>query len=192
MHETPLVDFHKKHAARLVEFAGWEMPIMYTGIKEEHIHTREHCSLFDVSHMGRLYLSGDRCAEFLDRICTRQIGNMVAGQSRYSHVCKEDGGILDDVIVSRMEDRFLIVCNASNREKIVAWLNGHRGESGVELDDQTFATAMAAVQGPQAMELLKRALPLPLDDLKRYHFKSGSIMGVGFVIARSGYTGEDG
>ncbi len=192
MQQTPLMKLHAKHGARLVDFAGWQMPITYRGIKEEHLHTRAHCSVFDVSHMGRLYLTGDRAAEFLDQICTRRIDNMNVGQSRYSHICREDGGILDDVIVSRMEDRFLVVCNASNRDKIVAWLNQHRGDFRVDLVDRTAETAMAALQGPESMELIKRIVPLPLDDLKRYHFKAGSVMGAEYYIARSGYTGEDG
>lgn len=192
MQQTPLIDFHKQQGARLVDFAGWEMPIQYTGIREEHQHTRTAASLFDVSHMGRLYLSGARTAEFLDRVCTRRIDNMSVGQSRYSHVCKEDGGILDDVIVSKLDDEYLVVCNASNREKIVAWFDQHRGEFDVEMDDRTLATAMVAIQGPQAFELVNKLLPIEIGDLKRYHFKAGSLFGANYFVARSGYTGEDG
>ena len=193
MLQTPLIDFHKAHNARLVDFAGWEMPIQYTGIREEHHHTRTAASLFDVSHMGRLYLSGKGTDRFLDHVCTRRIDNMTAGQSRYSHVCKEDGGILDDVIVSKLaDDQFLVVCNASNRTKIVNWFNRYRGDFQVELDDRTRETAMAAVQGPKALELVNTILPIELGDLKRYHFKAGSLFGASYFIARSGYTGEDG
>ena len=192
MLQTPLVDFHQKNNARLVDFAGWEMPIMYRGIKDEHLYTRAHASLFDVSHMGRVHLKGDKTAEFLDYVCTRRIDNMQPGQSRYSHVCKEDGGILDDVIVSRLEDQFLVVCNASNRAKIVAWFDQHRTAFGVELEDRTTETAMAAVQGPEALDVLTKIIPLPIGDLKRYHFVAGSLMGASYYIARSGYTGEDG
>ena len=102
MHKTPLNDFHRERGARLVEFAGWEMPVVYTGIKEEHAYTREHCSLFDISHMGRIEVLGDGAEAFLQRVCTRNVGGMKVGLSRYTHICREDGGILDDVIVSRL------------------------------------------------------------------------------------------
>lgn len=192
MLQTPLIEFHREQNARLVDFAGWEMPIMYSSIREEHAYTRAHGTLFDVSHMGRLEIRGGRAAEFLDCVCTRQIGNMQVGQSRYSHVCRADGGILDDIIVSCLEDHYLVVCNASNREKIVQWFDQHRASFEVELVDRTTETAMAALQGPEVMETMARILPIPLDDLKRYHFKAGSIMGAKYLIARSGYTGEDG
>ena len=194
MLQTPLIDFHRQRGGRLVDFAGWEMPVVYTSIIEEHLWTRQHCSLFDVSHMGRLYLTGPRAAEFLERVCTRRISDMVPGQSRYSHVCREDGGILDDIIVSKLDDagRWLVVCNASNREKIVGWFNQHRTAFGVDMQDQTLETAMAALQGPEALEIVKSIIPMPLDDLKRYHFKAGSVLGVQFFVGRSGYTGEDG
>jgi aminomethyltransferase len=192
MLQTPLIGYHKDQGARLVEFAGWEMPIMYRGIRDEHDWTRQHASLFDVSHMGRLYLRGARTAELLEHVCTRRIGDMAVGQSRYSHVCRADGGILDDIIVSKLDDCFLVVCNASNRDKIVGWLNEHRAAFGVELEDRTLETAMAAVQGPEAIALLDELLPMKVSELKRYHFRSGSVMGVHFFVARSGYTGEDG
>ena len=186
MLQTPLIGYHKDQGARLVEFAGWEMPIMYRGIRDEHDWTRQHASLFDVSHMGRLYLRGARTAELLEHVCTRRIGDMTVGQSRYSHVCRADGGILDDIIVSKLDDCFLVVCNASNRDKIVGWLNEHRAAFGVELEDRTLETAMAAVQGPDAIALLDELLPMKVSELKRYHFRSGSVMGVHFFVARSG------
>ncbi|MBU0640685.1 MAG: glycine cleavage system aminomethyltransferase GcvT [Planctomycetes bacterium] len=192
MHQTPLNAFHRERNARLVDFAGWEMPVVYTSIIEEHHFTRQHCTMFDVSHMGRIEVWGAGDEAFLQKLCTRNVGDMAAGLSRYSHICREDGGILDDVIVSRCEDHYLIVCNASNRTKIVGWLGQHGNEFGVEIRDRTLETAMVAVQGPEALETLGQLLPVGLDDLKRYRFKTGNIMGVEFFIARSGYTGEDG
>ncbi len=193
MYRTPLYDFHVKHSGKLVEFAGWEMPVMYTGIIEEHLATRKGCTMFDVSHMGRLYLNGSQSAELLEGLCTRAVGTMEPGQCRYSHMCKEDGGILDDVIVSRLNDRWLVVCNASNREKIVSWIQRHaRAKKDVRMIDQTMSSAMVAIQGPEAAGLLKKLLPIDLSELKRYRCKFGQYMGVEYVISRTGYTGEDG
>jgi aminomethyltransferase len=192
MLQTPLNAFHRECHARLVEFAGWEMPVMYTSIIDEHNYTRQHCSLFDVSHMGRVEFRGADALAFLERLNTRNIGAAAPGMCRYSHMCKEDGGILDDVIVSRFEDHFLVVCNASNREKLLGWWDRQRRGFNVEIVDHTFETAMVALQGPEAMETMGRLLPIPINDLKRYRFKTGNVMGAEYFIARSGYTGEDG
>jgi aminomethyltransferase len=176
----------------MVDFAGWEMPLMYRGILEEHHHTRSACSVFDVSHMGRLKLTGNGAAALLQLVCTRNVGDQAPGVSRYSHVCREDGGILDDVIVSRYEGHWLVVCNASNREKILNWLQRHAEGKQVEIVDQTIDTAMLAIQGPRTVELAERMLPLDLKSLKRYHFVTGNYIGMTYSIFRSGYTGEDG
>lgn len=199
MLQTPLIGFHRESGARLVDFAGWEMPVVYTSIVEEHQYTRQHASFFDVSHMGRVEFRGPDAAALLEWLCTRNIGGMTVGQCRYSHMCREDGGILDDVIVCRLEDRFLVVCNASNREKLLLWWERQRAGPqplgrpfDVQITDRTLETAMVAIQGPQAVETLDRLLPFPIGDLKRYHFKCGTVLGVPYFIARSGYTGEDG
>ncbi|GMV98118.1 MAG: aminomethyltransferase [Phycisphaerae bacterium] len=176
----------------MVDFAGWEMPLLYTGIIEEHLHTRRAASLFDVSHMGRLELRGKDAEAVLQRVCTRQLADAQPGQSRYSHVCNERGGILDDVIVSRYEDHWLVVCNASNREKIVNWLLRHSAGRDVTLEDQTESTVMVALQGPGVIPALREKLPLPIGDLKRYRFLWGEYLGFSYSIFRSGYTGEDG
>lgn len=192
MRHTPLIEFHRSQGAKLVDFAGWEMPVYYTGLLEEHHYTRNHATFFDVSHMGRVYFSGADAAAFLERLNTRRIGDMKVGQCRYSHMCRDDGGILDDVIVSRLEENWLVVCNASNREKLLGWWQQQLRGADVAIDDQTTKTAMVAIQGPEALETVDRLLPFPVSDLKRYHFKHGSIMGTSYYIARSGYTGEDG
>jgi aminomethyltransferase len=188
---TSLYPIHKSYGARLVGFAGWEMPILYRGISVEHVHTRQYASIFDVSHMGRLELRGPDAEALLERVCTRRIGVAEVGQCKYTHVCNEHGGILDDVIVSRFEEHWLVVCNAANRDKIVAWLRQHAAGREVTITDQTRATAMVAVQGPRVMALAER-LPISLEGLKRYRFRTGSYMGVGYSISRTGYTGEDG
>ncbi|MGD8454664.1 MAG: glycine cleavage system aminomethyltransferase GcvT [Phycisphaerae bacterium] len=192
MLKTALNEFHRQHGARLVEFAGWEMPVVYQGIIEEHVFTREHGTVFDVSHMGRVEFRGEQAEALLQRLATRNVAKLKIGQCGYSHMCKEDGGILDDVIVSRFENHFVVVCNASNREKLLGWFDRQRAGFNVDIKDRTFETAMVALQGPEIMETLGKLLPLPLDDLKRYHARTGQIMGTDVFVARSGYTGEDG
>ena len=192
MLQTPLNAFHREHNARLVDFAGWEMPVMYTSIIDEHNYTREHCTVFDVSHMGRVEFRGPDAPALIERLNTRNIGQAKPGMCRYSHMCRDDGGILDDVIVSCYEDHFLVVCNASNREKLLGWWDQQAAGLNVEIKDRTFDTAMVAIQGPEARETLAKVLPVPLDDLKRYRFKTGTVMGAEYYVARSGYTGEDG
>jgi aminomethyltransferase len=191
---TPFYDFHVSAGARMVDFAGWEMPILYRGIVEEHEHTRKSGSMFDVSHMGRISFSGKQAAALLDRVLTRKISDQKTGQSRYSLVCNEAGGILDDVIVSKDTKNWLVVCNASNRDRIVKHFNEVRRAMDLDVDivDQTTATAMVAIQGPKVIEKLANVLPVDLVGLKRYHFISDSLMLVKFTVFRSGYTGEDG
>jgi aminomethyltransferase len=183
---------HVQLGAKMVEFAGWSMPLMYRGIVAEHRHTRAQCSVFDVSHMGRLKVSGDDSFALLQRVCTRNLEGMEPGLSRYSHVCKENGGVLDDLIVSRFDDCWGIVCNGSNREKILGWLGKHAEGKAVQIEDETFATAMVALQGPAAIEQAKALLPVDLSGVQRYRFTSGVYMMTRYVIYRSGYTGEDG
>lgn len=193
MHKTPLNDFHERMGAKMVEFAGWNMPLLYSGIIEEHQATRNGCTMFDISHMGRIYVSGGDATALLEHLCTRKIDGMELGQSRYSHMCKQDGGILDDLIVSRFaEDRYLVVCNASNRDKIVGWIGSHSQGKDVVIDDQTKSTAMLAIQGPNAAELADELLPDAILKLKRYRFHKAKYIGVDYVCSRTGYTGEDG
>src|SRR5690242_491119 len=136
---TPFYDFHLSHGAKLVDFAGWEMPIMYRSIIDEHEQTRKSGSIFDVSHMGRLYFSGPDAPKFLDKVVTRNITEQKVGQSRYSLVCNEAGGVMDDVIVSRDQKNWLVVCNASNREKLSKYFHDLRHSLGMDFDisDQT-------------------------------------------------------
>lgn len=191
---TPFYDFHVSTGAKLVDFAGWEMPLLYKGIVQEHEHTRNSASIFDVSHMGRLYFSGKDAPAFLNRILTRNVADQKIGQSRYSLVCNEAGGVLDDVIISRDTKNWILVCNASNRQKLLAHFNPLRRDWNLDFDlaDQTEATAMVAIQGPKAIEKLSSVLPVDVANLKRYHFESTSFMLVKLTVFRSGYTGEDG
>ena len=198
--QTVFHDFHIQHNARMVDFAGWDMPLLYknAGIIAEHIHTRTAASIFDVSHMGRVKFTGKDSGAFLSRILTRNIEKSAPGQSMYSLVCNDQGGILDDVIVSRYDaagTHWLMVCNASNREKILAWCETQKAtlKMTVAISDETFDTSMVAIQGPKAVAMLDALLPEPLSSLKRYHFEVQKyMMIVSFSVFRSGYTGEDG
>jgi aminomethyltransferase len=178
----------------MVDFAGWEMPIVYRSIIDEHNQTRNSGSIFDVSHMGRLHFSGPDAQKFLSKVVTRNLADQKVGQSRYSLVCNESGGVLDDVIVSRDAKHWLVVCNASNREKLVKHFNETRRSTGMDLDisDQTEATAMVAIQGPKVLDRVGEILPVDLKSMKRYTFVTDSFMLIKFSVFRSGYTGEDG
>jgi len=192
MLKTPLYQFHVDAGAKMVDFAGWMMPVVYTSIIEEHNWTRSNIGLFDVSHMGRLELTGITAAECLEYLCTREMVNLEPGCTRYCLMCNETGGVLDDLMVSRISDeKFYIVCNASNREKIVAHIEDNL-KPGVSLVDQTLKTAMIAIQGPKVAELIGRLLPGPLSSLPHRCVYVDQMMGIEFVAFRGGYTGEDG
>lgn len=190
--KSPLYDTHIEFGGRMVEFAGWWMPVSFAGITEEHVHTRTACSVFDVSHMGRIKVAGAKAEPFLNYICTRNLLDAEVGRSYYSHVCREDGGVLDDVIVSRYENDWGVVCNGANREKIVGWLNAHSGDFSVTIHDETVATAMLAIQGPKTLELAKGIAGRDFSTLKRYHFSTIEFLGMRISVFRAGYTGEDG
>jgi aminomethyltransferase len=191
---TPFYDFHVSQGGRMVEFAGWEMPIVYRSIIEEHEHTRRSGSIFDVSHMGRMSFTGKDAAAFLDRVLTRNVQQMKVGQSRYSLVCNEAGGTMDDVIVSRDQKNWLLVCNASNREKLNRHFHQVRQSTGLDFDmvDNTEGTAMVAVQGPKVIDRIGNVLPVDVKEMKRYTFVTDSVLLTRFTLFRSGYTGEDG
>jgi aminomethyltransferase len=197
MNKTPLNALHHRAGGRMVDFAGWEMPLLYAGILDEHVHTRTAASLFDVSHMGRLEFEGADAEGMLQRVCTRNVSKLAVGRCGYAHVCNEQGGILDDVIVSRYPSHWLMVCNASNRSKIVEHIKPLMSHHNVTMTDMTTSTCMIAAQGPRAMALLTDGgLPIELPGdpaaLKRYGFVTGSVLGVTFSLFRTGYTGEDG
>ncbi len=192
---TPFNDFHKSAGARMVDFAGWEMPIIYRSIIDEHEQTRKSGSLFDVSHMGRMQFSGKDAAKFLSKVATRKLDDQKTGQCRYSLICNESGGVMDDVIISKDVKHWLMVCNASNRDKLHKHFVDVRRRLDFDFDmaDQTESTAMVAIQGPKVIERLGGLLPVDLANMKRYHFEAGTyMMLMKFTVFRSGYTGEDG
>src|SRR5688572_10915068 len=192
---TPFHDFHTQAGAKLVDFAGWEMRILYRSIVEEHEQTRNSGSIFDVSHMGRLHFSGPDAMKFLNHVLTRNVADQKVGQSRYSLVCNDTGGVIDDVIVSKDVNSWILVRNASNRERVVKYFTTIRHDLDLDFDmaDNTEGTAMVALQGPKVIERVSGVLPVDLKSMKRYHFESGNYMGMlKFTVFRSGYTGEDG
>ncbi len=192
---TPFYDFHVQTGAKLVDFAGWEMPILYRSITDEHQQTRNSGSIFDVSHMGRIHFSGADATAFLNKVLTRNVTEQKVGQSRYSLVCNAAGGVMDDVIISKDVKNWILVCNASNREKLIKHFTQLRHDLNLDFDmaDNTESTAMVALQGPKIIERIAGILPVDVKALKRYQFESGSYMGMlKFTIFRSGYTGEDG
>ncbi len=199
---TPLYDWHAAHHGRIVEFGGWEMPVQYTSIVDEHHAVRKAAGLFDISHMGRLTFSGLDAELLLSRMLTCRVDNLVDGQIRYGLVCNEAGGVLDDVLVNRLnETNFGLVVNASNRTKIVAWIQRliaeikpeHRGRD-LEFDDQTMESAMIAIQGPKALSILSRLTQSEVapGSLKYYSGCPAEVAGCEAFISRTGYTGEDG
>jgi len=192
VHKTPLYQFHLDQGAKMVPFAGWEMPLTYFGLTEEHHQVRTSGGFFDVSHMGRVKVAGRHARRFLERICTRKITDMVPGQCRYSLVCNEQGGVKDDVIVYRLDDdEFLVVVNASNREKLLAHFSENKGDLNFKIDDQTMSTAMVALQGPKVMDLVAK-VSSEVPTLKKYRFAVKNLMIAKLIVSRTGYTGEDG
>jgi aminomethyltransferase len=189
---TPLHDWHVCHGARMVDFAGWDMPVQYTGIVEEHTAVRTAAGLFDISHMGRLSFGGPDALALIQLVFTNNAATLADGQARYGLVCNENGGIRDDVLIYRWPYGWAMVVNASNREKIVAWLDQHRGRRDVQVVDQTLQTAMVAVQGPKALELCRGLTAADPAALKYYHAAPTTYRGQSCVLSRTGYTGEDG
>ncbi|MCH2134024.1 MAG: glycine cleavage system aminomethyltransferase GcvT [Phycisphaerales bacterium] len=190
--ETPFHGYHTAHGAKMVPYAGWEMPLLYTSIIEEHRQVRTSGGLFDVSHMGRIRFSGRDACRFLDRICTRKIHGTAIDQARYTIICNERGGCLDDALVTRLdENEYLMVCNASNREKLLQHFAREKRDLVFKQVDQTTKTAMIALQGPKVMDLLSQ-FSSEIPSLKRYRSTTKSLLMAKFIVSRTGYTGEDG
>ena len=196
---TPLHSWHTANGGRMVDFADWSMPVQYTSILQEHHQTRNSIGLFDVSHMARLYFTGDAVLESLDQLTTRRVSDLKPGRIKYSLICNNDGGILDDVLVYRLSPTdsdpasVMMVVNASNRAKIVDWLgSGMPNVEAINIDDRTPATAMIAVQGPQANTAVASIASSDPGQLKRYGCCHCDIDGVAALVSRTGYTGEDG
>ncbi len=174
----------------MVDFGGWEMPQQYSSIRDEHFAVRKAAGLFDVSHMGRLMVEGEKAESYLQGILTNDIASLEPMHAVYTLMCQEDGGIIDDLVVYRQaKDAFLVVINASNREKDTAWMRKHL-PSGVTLEDHTRELSLIAFQGPRAPELLPS--DASTDDIAYFAFRRGKVAGADALISRTGYTGEDG
>jgi aminomethyltransferase len=195
LRRTPLYDQHIALGARMVPFAGWEMPVQYQGIVEEHHAVRQRAGLFDVSHMGRLQVTGPDAVSFLRRLVTYDVTKLEPGRGHYALVCRDDGGILDDVYVFCLaEERYLVVVNSANADRILDWSGQHLGPSPrASLADRQVETAMLALQGPAAADhLAALASPRLPNELKRHRCAEAQIAGVPSFVSRTGYTGEDG
>src|SRR5580704_14206262 len=194
LRRTSLYGEHVALGGRIVPFAGWEMPVQYTGIVDEHQAVRTAAGLFDVSHMGELRLRGEYASHVVDYLVTNDAKRLVDGQAMYTCACNEQGTILDDLIVYRhAQDDWLIVCNASNRAKMSAHF-ARAAKDHSDFEDQSDATALIALQGPRALELLATLGPeaAALSALKSFTFRDAPLAGVQCTVARTGYTGEDG
>jgi aminomethyltransferase len=189
---TALYDWHVARGGRMVEFAGWDMPVQYTGIVEEHTAVRTAAGIFDVSHMGRLSFAGPDALDLIQHVYTADAASLKDFQARYGLVCNAAGGVRDDVLVYRWPYGWAMVVNASNREKIVAWLAEQKGNRNVEVTDQTTRTCMIALQGPKALELCRGLTEADAEKLSYYHAAATRCVGQQCVVSRTGYTGEEG
>lgn len=188
---TPLYEAHVAAGAKLIPFAGWEMPVQYDGIRDEHLRVRSECGVFDVSHMGEIETEGPRAAELLQRLLSNDVSKIQVGGAQYSCLCREDGGVLDDLFTYRLDDdRYLTVTNASNHERDFEWFEAHAVEFEAEVHDRIDGYAMLAVQGPEARrivgELADGELPA------RFRTAELPVAGARTLVCGTGYTGEDG
>ncbi|GAC1396560.1 MAG: glycine cleavage system aminomethyltransferase GcvT [Pyrinomonadaceae bacterium] len=192
--KTPLNDVHRNSGGRMVDFGGWDMPVQYpTGTVEEHLRTRTHAGLFDVSHMGEFDVRGADAVSFVNRLTSNDVTRLVDGQAHYSALTTPQGTVVDDLLVYRFaEDHLLLVVNASTTDKDWAWVTNHRAGEDVELKNVSADYCQIAVQGPDAIAILQKLTATPLLEIKYYHFTTGEVDNVPAIISRTGYTGEDG
>lgn len=193
LRETALVGVHRSLGARLIEFGGWLMPVQYSGILDEHRAVRERAGLFDLSHMGELFVDGPAAGDGLAAALVSDPRTLALGRAQYSMICAEDGGILDDLIVYRLaEDRYLVVANAGNAGVVSDALADRLGGWDAVLDDRSLVTSLVAIQGPFAASILQPLTTVDLAGMRYYAIGDGSVAGVPALVARTGYTGEDG
>jgi aminomethyltransferase len=191
LRRTPLYDRHAAAGAKLVPFAGWEMPVQYAGIREEHVAVRTGAGVFDVSHMGQVETTGPQATEFLQRMLSNDVRRLPEGGAQYSVMCREDGGVLDDLFTYRLaEGTYLTVTNAANHETDFAWLQSHADGFDVDVIDRSSGFAMLAVQGPRARELVRELADGSLP--ARFHVCERTVAGAAVLVCGTGYTGEDG
>lgn len=189
--KTALYSIHEKLGAKMVEFAGYKMPIQYKGIREEHRKVRETVGVFDVSHMGEFEVSGKNAFETVQKITINDVANLEVGQAQYTAMCYENGGIVDDLLVYKMENKYLLVVNAANRAKDLEWVIKNK-EEGSLITDTSDSITQLAIQGKMAEATLQKLTKIDLSTIKYYHFIDSDLAGVPMLISRSGYTGEPG
>ncbi len=190
---TPLYEEHLRSGAKMVDFAGWEMPIQYSSIIKEHRQVRESTGLFDVSHMGEIEIAGPDALDFADYLVTNHVNELKNGQICYTPMCNKKGGIIDDFLVYRLSNKkVLFVVNASNTDKDFKWIQSQKKKFDVEVLNKSNEIAQLALQGPKAQELLSSISQIDLDTLGYYHFTHGRVSGIETLLSRTGYTGEDG
>ena len=190
---TPLHAFHVAHGGRIVDFAGWEMPVQYKGILAEHLAVRRAAGLFDVSHMGEVDVRGADAEKFLNHLVTNDVARLFPGRVLYSPMCYAHGGVVDDLLVyMRGPEDFFLCINAGNIDKDLAWIREQAAKSAVTITDRCADYALLALQGPRAAAILQALTAVKLDAIKYYHFTEGAVAGVPCIISRTGYTGEDG
>ncbi|MTI81335.1 MAG: glycine cleavage system aminomethyltransferase GcvT [Firmicutes bacterium] len=192
LQRTPLYNVHRELNAKMVEFGGWEMPVQYEGIIKEHKAVREKAGLFDVSHMGELLVEGSGALDALQKLVTNDLSKASIGRAMYTPMTKEDGGVIDDLLIYNLGlNKYLLVVNASNKDKDLKWIKDHlSGEVGVA--DKSHEYALLALQGPISQQVLQRLTSLDLKEVKFYRFAIGAVAGVPCLVSRTGYTGEDG
>ncbi len=188
--KTAFYDTHVALGAKIVEFGGFEMPVQYAGIIEEHRRVRESVGIFDVSHMGEVYVTGTDALAFVQKITVNDASKLSRGRVQYSAMCYPDGGIVDDLLVYYLaDDRFLLVVNASNIEKDFEWMQKNK-TGDVKLDNRSDAMSLLAIQGPHSLATLQKLTSVDLSAIQYYHFTEGKLAGVQMIISRTGYTGE--
>lgn len=190
---TPLYEEHRRLGARMVEFSGWEMPIQYSGIVEEHRAVRTRAGLFDVSHMGEFSVGGEQALAYLQYLVPNDVGRLAVNQALYTQLCRPDGGVVDDLLIYRLTPiEYMLVVNAGNIEKDFAWLEEQRADFDVRLVDRSGDVALLALQGPAAQKILQPLTQVDLATVKNYRCIATPINHARCLISRTGYTGEDG
>lgn len=192
--KTPLNQRHRELGGKMVDFGGWDMPVQYSaGVIEEHLRTRTAAGLFDVSHMGEIWVEGADAVPFVNRLTTNDVTKLADGQAQYSALTNENGGVVDDLLVYRFgPEKLLLVVNAATTDKDWAWITSNKGDDDIVLTNASADYCQIAVQGPNAVSILQELTETSLDEIKYYWFTTGHVDGIESIISRTGYTGEDG
>lgn len=191
--KTPLNQVHRDLGAKMVDFGGWDMPVQYSGIKEEHMAVRQKAGLFDVSHMGEIWVKGPGAFDYMQKIITCDFTDTKIGEIKYGPICYPDGGIVDDMLVYKVEeDAYLLIVNAGNIEKDYDWFTSHVDGEDIQIINESDDYGQVAIQGPLALDILAKVTDTDLEAISYFEFKDGQVAGKDCILSRTGYTGEDG